>query len=252
MAETGAAGNGLEPLRRRHSFAEWAGRSSLSESLLVLGFFVSAADLPGWRQHRVERFDSEQVRRTQSTWIREGAEELLRVDLLECPSRIAAHEQLLYAVGEFQSAAVVRQQVEFGDVAFGTGQLVVVFARGNLVAMLRSGGRRPVPVIDLARDLDQRLTSRPAEGRGVAPSITRFEPAQPEAAVGEPVRLRLEAADPLGRPVWLKVFAAGGELRVEGGATVYQSDTAGSHRLMAVAVNENGGVATSTTSIRAS
>jgi hypothetical protein len=253
MAESAAAGDHLEPLRQRYSFADWAGQSSLPESLVVIGFFLGASELPDWQRYRVERFDGAQTRRTQSTWTRaEGADELLRVDLLECPSRTVAHEALLHAIGEFQSAALARQQIGVGDIAFGNGDFAVVFARGNLVAMLRSAGRRLVPVVGVSRELDQRLTSRAAESRGVAPSIGRFEPESDEVAVGQPVPLRLEAADPLGRPVWFKVFAAGGDLRIEDGTPVYQADTPGSHQLTAFAVNENGGVATSVTSVRAS
>ncbi len=252
MTEPGTLDNRLELLRKLHSFESWANRSPLPESLHVLGFFLSSNDMPGWRQNRLELFEGEQIRRTQSIWSqREGVDELLRVDLLECPSRSAAHERLLETVGEFQSAAVTRQEVGFGDVAFGNGEFALVFARGNLVAMFRNAGRELVSVIDDARRLDEQLTSRPAAGQGVTPSISRFELTVGEARVGEPVTVQLEAADPLGRPVWFKVFAAGGQLRAEGGRLVYEPDLAGSHRLTAFAVNENGGVATRTVAVNA-
>lgn len=253
MAQPGVPDNRLELLKRLHSYETWVDRSPLPESLHILGFFLTSDDMPGWQRNRRELFESEQVRRTQSIWSRrEHVDELLRVDLLECPSRTAAHELLLDTIGEFQSAAVSRQEVGLGDVAFGNGEFALVFARGNLVVMFRNAGRELVSVVDDARHLDEQLTSRPTAGHGVTPSIIRFELSVREAKVGEPVTIEMEAADPLGRPVWFKVFAAGGQLHAEGGGLIYEPNVSGSHRLTAFAVNENGGVATRTADVLAS
>ena len=53
-----------------------------------------------------------------------------------------------------------------GELAFSApGDTVILFARGNVVAMIRNAGRRVVPVADFARLVDGRLQ----KGTGATP-----------------------------------------------------------------------------------
>jgi hypothetical protein len=242
-----------DSLKRRFAYDDWAERSSLEESLLVWRFFISESMLTGWRISRSQQFAPGPVTRTEMIWKRASSDtdELLRLDIFECVSLAAAHEQLLQAVAEFQSGAITRMQSGIGDVAFGNGEFTQLFARANLVIMLRNAGRQLVSVTEATRLLDDELKSRPEAKPGlVAPSIATFQLREQEAKVGSRVQIRLEATDPLGRPVWFKLFASRGRLSLEDDRPTYQPDAAGSHQLTAFAVNENAGVATRSISLR--
>ena len=52
--------------------------------------------------------------------------------------------------------------------------------------------------------------------------------------------LIVDAVDPLGRPLWFKFFARGGEVLLEEGQLVYRP-AAGTQAITVVAVNANGG-----------
>ena len=242
-----------EQLRREFGYEQWAGRTSLQESLAVWRYFVAPSLLQGWRLHGSQRFDSGPATRTELIFTRPTREddELLRVDVFECSSLVAAHEQLLRVVADFQSAAVTQVTGGPGDVAFGNGDFTQVFARANLVVMLRNAGRNLVPVTQSTRLIDAEITSRPeVVPNRVSPTLTALELEDREPKVGSRVPIRVEAADPLGRDVWFKAFASGGDLSIEDDRLTYTARVAGSHRMTVFVLNENQGVATRSLDVR--
>src|SRR5258706_11019826 len=88
-----------------------------------------------------------------------AAETMLRLDLIEASSGTAARELLLELLGQFQSPQIQRvANPPAGELAFSApGETVIVFSRGNVVAMVRNAGRRVVAVADFARLVDSRL-----------------------------------------------------------------------------------------------
>ena len=89
----------------------------------------------------------------------------MRVDVFALESVQAAHEYLVDALGEFESSAIRRRtDTNIGDVAFGT-ETVMLFARGNLVVVVRNAGREIVPVNAIARAVDAAVLGRPEEVR---------------------------------------------------------------------------------------
>ena len=89
---------------------------------------------------------------------------MVRVDVFECASSDAAHEYLIDALNEFESAGIGRRtDVSFGDVAFGT-QSVALFARGNLVVLVRKATPQPEPVTPIAQAVDTIILGRPRPG----------------------------------------------------------------------------------------
>jgi hypothetical protein len=143
-----------EWLKERHRFSEWAGRSELPKDRRVEQPALAGSDLPGWTLERAERREAAPApARHTSFWRRENADEVVRVDLFACASVDAAHEYLVDALGEFESSAVRRRTDGVGDVAFGL-DTVALFARGNVVVVVRSAGRPAVPVTAIAQAVD--------------------------------------------------------------------------------------------------
>ena len=241
-------------LKRQLAYEEWGNRTSLEETLLVWRFFVEPGLLTDWRLHRARDFDIGGGRRIEAIWTRAegGAEEVLRMDVVECASLSRAHDQLLRLAAEFQSGALTRQANGAGDVAIGNGEFLQAFARANLIVMLRNAGPRLVSVLETARSLDGVLTARPPTSHpSVAPALTQVAPQPVRPRTGERVVLRFEATDPLGGRVWFKLFASGGRLELEQGEVSFTAEESGAHRLTLFALNENRGVASQTLTVLA-
>jgi hypothetical protein len=92
----------------------------------------------------------------------EAMNELLAVDVFECASVKAAHDQLLEALANMESNAIERRTDKNapGDIAFGLNGTMMLFARANVVVLLRNAGQTIIPVSAAARDLDQLLLRR--------------------------------------------------------------------------------------------
>jgi hypothetical protein len=117
------------------------------------------------RAPRTERPDGATIR---SLWRRgEAANELLAIDVFECATIKAAHRQLIEALGNVQSGAVERHTGKNapGDVAFGLDDTMVLFARANVVVLIRNAGPTVVSVGPVARRLDALLEQWPKAGR---------------------------------------------------------------------------------------
>lgn len=239
-------------LKRRHEFEGWRGRNTMAENLLVWRFFLSGSEFIGWEPLRIQSAGTPGGQPGfQSTWKRPGGgpDALLRLDVFECNSRLAAHEFLIQVLGEFESPLLARDgKTDVGDVAFGIpGGRSIVFARANLVISVRNAGRELIPVTELARELDHDLASRPKMGATeVVPAIHRFSAGRTEISVSGTVSLELEASDPLGRALWFKFFSSSGKVVLEEGRPVYQPEVPGPQEITVFAINANRGAASLT------
>ncbi|HVR99124.1 MAG TPA: hypothetical protein VMW27_21070 [Thermoanaerobaculia bacterium] len=154
----------LEQLKKRHRYDEWSGGTEGQGSGASQVLRVPEDLLPQWRLHHADVLRQEGLPpMTQSIWTR-GKDEALSVEIWECASTAAARELLLTLLGEFESPLVERitGPGSVGDVSFGQGEHMLLFARGNVVVQVRNAGRELVPVADPAREIDARLT-RPTE-----------------------------------------------------------------------------------------
>ena len=80
--------------------------------------------------------------------------------MFECASTDAAHEYLIDALNEFESGGIGRRaDAAFGDVAFGT-ESVALFARGNLVVLVRKATPQKEPVTPIAQIVDALIINR--------------------------------------------------------------------------------------------
>jgi hypothetical protein len=155
-------------LEQQYRASEWHGRGGRARSVLK-DFKFDGSEVRGWTLHRVQRPEGAQPRVIRSLWRRgESTSELLSVEVFECVSVKAAHDQLLEALSNVESGAVERRTGGDvpGDVAFALGHTLLLFARANLVVLIRNAGPTVVEVDTVARELDALL-------------VRRLEPARP-------------------------------------------------------------------------
>lgn len=142
-------------LERQHDFAEWQGVDT-TVGPTIRGFALKGDELPGWALAKSRRNDALDPPRLDTFWRpAEGSPEtLLGIQVIERPTVAAAREALLGVLADVQSAAIVRRtDLHIGDVLFGQ-ELLLVFARGNLVVLVRNAGPKVVPVVAVAQAVD--------------------------------------------------------------------------------------------------
>jgi hypothetical protein len=103
-----------------------------------------------------------------SLWHRgDPAVELLAIDVWVCASVAAAHDQLLEVLGNIQSDTIERHRGGggIGDVAFTLGHTMALFARVNVVVLVRNAGPRTVDVEPVARAIDGMIVRLSAPDR---------------------------------------------------------------------------------------
>ena len=152
-----------EQLRKRFEFDAWKSAPRGAAKASTVGLIEVGTKLGRWTARRAEKVSVPGARAAYRVmWQRAAATEaLLRLDLIEAPSATGARALLLELLGQFQSPQIQRLPAPpAGDVAFGApGDTVLLFARGNVVAMVRNAGRRIVPVADFARLVDGSLAA---------------------------------------------------------------------------------------------
>jgi hypothetical protein len=156
-----------EYLERRHNAREWHGRDSPNRRV-ISDFHFSGSELTGWTLLRTRR-DARHTPPTLLTlWHRgDPTLELLAIDVWECVSAVAAHDQLLEVLGSVQSDAVERHKARtrIGDVAFTLGHTFALFGRVNIVVMIRNAGPKTLDVEPVARVVDDLLVSLSPSGK---------------------------------------------------------------------------------------
>jgi hypothetical protein len=240
-----SAEDGLEAFRSRYRFDEWRDARP-EESMFVWRFFLGGQELPGRRPLRIdETAAAGWPPATDSLWA--GGSAPVRVDVYETTSRAEAREHLLRQLAEFQSPLLERTDGP-GEVAFGMPEgRSIVFVRANVVVVVRNAGDEVEPVEPVARELD-RLFAAPLDrdSSPVRPELRRVDVGEEKPALGAPMELVLEADDPLGRRVWFRLSAKGGEFSSREGRVYYTPETEGRQAIEVAAVNENLGVASQT------
>jgi hypothetical protein len=154
-------------LEERHEARKWHGRGGRGRRAVLTEPVFDGSELRGWTLHRLQRDDHAKPPVVHSLWRHgESMSVLLAIDLFVCNSVKAAHDQLIQALGNMESDAVERQTDKSapGDVAFALGETMVLFARANVVVLVRNAGPEVVSVFVIARRLDA-LLLRPGPER---------------------------------------------------------------------------------------
>jgi hypothetical protein len=229
----------LDFLSERYEFAQWAEPGAGGEALFIRNFFLSERELPDLTALRIERLVDAEGRPgpIHSIWqAGEDSEALLNLVLTEAGSRAAARAALLEMLGDFQ--ARLQPQAELGDIAFATASLgAVVFALGNVVALVRTAGAGIDAVGGYAQTLALLFRSR-------SERETRGGPEIKELAIGAEIapgmtELTVRVVDPRSRPTWLKIFATGGEVLEYEGKLAFRATGDRPRRLEVVAVADD-------------
>jgi len=149
-------------LERRYRARDWHGRGRRVRAA-IKDFNVDGLEIRRWSLERVQRDERAKPPVIHSMWRHGDAmNELLAIDLFECASVKAAHDQLLEVLANMESDAIERRTDKNapGDIAFGLNDTMMLFARANMVVLLRNAGQTIIPVTDAARALDQLLLRR--------------------------------------------------------------------------------------------
>ena len=149
-------------LEKRYRAHDWHGRGGRPRRV-IKGFDIDGSEIRRWSLHRVQRDEGAQPPMIRSIWRHgENIDELLAVDLFECASIKAAHDQVLEALANMESDAIERRTEKNapGDIAFGLGDTMVLFSRANMVVLVRNAGPTIVPVNGVAREIDLLLAAK--------------------------------------------------------------------------------------------
>jgi hypothetical protein len=142
-------------LETRHKRSEWHGRAPNRN--MIVGLSFTGSELPGWTLLRVRRDERQSPPEIKTLWHHgDPALELLSISVWECVSIVAAHDHLLEVLANIESDAVERREQDdrIGDVAFALAHTMVLFARVNVVVLIRNAGPSIVDVNPVARELD--------------------------------------------------------------------------------------------------
>jgi hypothetical protein len=251
----------LTQLKNLYGFKAWSGRNRLPEALYIRRYVVRERAFPRWRLLRLREIDVGTGPRTiQAIWRREGSaeDELLRFDVFEFNSRLAAHTGLVKVLAAAESPSRIVQLDEgVGDVAFvGEGARFVVFARGNLLLVVRNAGATAVPVMEAAHAVDQDIiaeretpegdeaeapSAEPAGARVPAGPVPRFRALAPvlDEATRGTVPLHVDVEAP-GEEVTVKLFSPSGELFSSEDRLMYRQTAKGEQFVRALAVGGSG------------
>jgi hypothetical protein len=233
----------LEYLRERYAFADWSDAGTPPESLFIWQYVRNRHDLPGYELERIEEIETERERPAsiRALW-RSQSDRVAVLELLvsECPDRGSARPALLRTLGQFQAFLERREGV--GDVAFAAARDgAVTFVVANLVLLVRMVDGPPTPVTGPARDVERNVRARPDPGGRVAPEIHELAAGAPQPDGTVPITVK--TADPLGRPLWFKVFGHGGEAFDRDGDLAFRPFGPEPWDVTVFAINENGGAA---------
>ena len=150
-----------EYLQKRYRISDWSGGGRTHR--LVKDFVFDGSEIRRWRVQRQRRDQEAKPHAIHSVWSHgDSTNELLAIDVFECKSVKAAHDQLIEALGNMESNAVIRRADKSapGEVAFGLDDTMILFSRANMVVLIRNAGLTVVPVKAIARELDAVLVQR--------------------------------------------------------------------------------------------
>ncbi len=119
---------------------------------------LTGSEIPGWKLERAKRDEHTAPPFFHSVWRNVGdPDEIISVRITECADASAAQHQLLEELGNFQSPAIQRHDGAdaVGDVSFGLGETMALFARANVVVTVLNAGPRLASVAAAARDVDR-------------------------------------------------------------------------------------------------
>lgn len=232
-----------------YDIRKWEEQSS--KGLFIWKFFFAGRELPGFKLKEVitagasPRFPIKEY-----YWQNDKTEgESIKIDVLEYSSAEEARLGLLNELHNHMAHALPElstRGIRLGDVAYtGMSEVLqhILFIRANLLIVMNSIGNKNIPVVETAQRLDEWIAGKPRTiEKGVVPVIHSFSMDDQGSYIKDKRSnlLRVEAADPLERPLWFKFFAESGELFSQEGQVFYNPVPGKTSAITVYAINENG------------
>lgn len=227
-------------------FEEWRGSNALSDNLLVWNFQLLDRMLLDW--NLTEMLDATHregtVRSVETLWTSppRGDDSLLSIDVYECATREAAHDQLFKLLGQISIPALPPLE-GVGDVAFAVpAQTMILFARANLAVSIRDASPESQSVSDIARHLDKIITERPEELDG-------SDPPPPDTLTATTIGVEhpadkgvslLPETQPTAPASYYKFFSHSGEFRIVAGRPQYLPGNNAEQEVTVVGIGRDG------------
>lgn len=203
----------------------------------------------GWKLREIDEFKGEPdpFKLSDAIWSSSGdcSAAELRVLTYECSSMASARLFLLGLLGEFEKPGMKRQSnfivdekpVEIGDVAFAdVDEMVVLFARANIVLLAQNNGRTLVPASQFAHGIDTHITSNFQPEKTKFKDMKRFFIPAQEISVGDEVPLQYyDGLITEEKETLFKFIAPSGQVFLTGDKLLYKPLKAGEQSITVMA-----------------
>jgi len=137
-------------LKEHYRASEWLGRQWTEGT--AQNVELTESDISGWMLNRTKRHHAAPPF-SHSVWTNSGGD-IITVRITECADAKAAQHQLLKELGTFHLPGIERRASAIGDVSFGKGKTMALFARANVVVTILNASPQKVSVAAVARDVD--------------------------------------------------------------------------------------------------
>ncbi len=152
-----------EYLEKLYELSEWRGKSLCGKTPIKY-FALDVLHISGWKQLRVWRDDTPPPSIGvifQTTEKLDQLASFISITLWECPSTDGAHLHLIDVLANIQSNAIKRvKNNELGDVLFTLADTMFLFARANLVVLVRNVGPHVLGLGEIANTIDLAILHR--------------------------------------------------------------------------------------------
>jgi len=237
-----------------YDFKTWENVERAEQHLFIHKHLLSSTKIPGWQPFRIRWLKTEDglPAALESFWrgVKKTNRAVLRVNAYKCNSAAAASAFLLRLLGGIQLTHMKRQEhftiedqqaVPIGDVAFaGPQEMILLFARGNFVILIRNVGPELAGVSEFAHQFDINLQVKPdyQNSRGFY-KIDLFSLCADEFHVNDEVPLKAAVPNPLDREVSYKFFSSCGQVSFQNDQLFYRPASIGLQELTVFAVDVN-------------
>lgn len=164
----------LEILASHYSFDKWSGENNsiFIPHPFIWKFSLRGDEIPGWRLEGLRHVEGAEglPPSVQSTWRREGTDEIVNLDVYECETPKTARYFLLELLTDYQLLELeLRLSSEGGGEGTVLGDVLLVdpegnsllFAGGNQVALVRKSEENSLDIFEFALLSSQYLTAGP-------------------------------------------------------------------------------------------
>ena len=204
---------------------QWERETNIGRRLFIHNFGMRGDELPGWNLIKIAVMENEPGAAEKIyMWKKKKSEEeeLVQVSVVESGYWRHSQQHLANQLHHCMRADMPRGKGKtgrVGDVQYigqapESGEVTAVFfTRGNLQVNVRSVGRKPVDVLELAQRLDNRFVKPPSKIDLKKERVRTLEPRAVTAKKDKKAILLERLPEAVPRSGWTKVIAPEGEVR---------------------------------------